>query len=1089
MRENVDIQELVEEGRKLYESNNYEEAIPVLEKIIQNSPDLFEPWFYFGKILEEREEYKSAIEKFERAAEIQPKNSAPWAHLAYNYSNLGEFDLAFKNYNIAINNDPKDDQTWNSWGYALFENQQYDEAEQKFKTADKLKPNTPVYLVNWGMVLVEQNRTEEAIELFKKAIDQNSSYPHAWYHWGRALEKEEKFEEALEKYNQTKLIDFAYVDAWDNYFSMLIKLQRYGEVEKALEEATHFNLSSLPLWEKRITYYKNLKENDEVEKLYADAVSLNPEQSYFLTGWGFHLRNNNQQKAAIEKFQLAISLDKADQEAWLGWVLCLQELGKIDEAQKIIESAKQYFPDIENDLKDNEANENTTPVEPKNGNTRTTPPPEETPETPYEKAERLIQEAIQNKSVHLNLSGLGLTKLPAGFAKMEALNILSLDNNLLFDLSKEVGKLQNLNTLSLNNNRFKTWPVSIFQLKNLTELDLRNNKLKNIDDLIFKLKRLKRLYLLNNPLEPLNIEIKKKLGELEYVDIELEIPQEDPLEQTVKPVYDSPTFIDKLGRSSFAIKIADMLRFIWGERMYQIYDESTPIMLHLHGPWGSGKSSLINFIKINLEYPIPSIIKGKFKASSSWKVIEFNAWRNQHVDPPWWALYSEIRREGFGRREKFALAVSSYFTRLFKTKAPYIFGVAILSAALFLNQDRIAMIVGSGFLEKSIKIANGAIALLSSVLSFFIAFGRALTLTSAENASQYMIEKDSPMNAVRKSFNKLMDRSKKPILVVIDDMDRCHTSYTVKLLEGVQTLFAHRNVAYLVAADRRWLYSCYETTYSDFSGNIQEPGKPLGAHFLEKAFDFSFPVPGISEEAKEAYWKELIGLEEGEIEEETNVEAGPEKLEKPEIQEEKKDPKSPPRARPLKEKKEKYKEEYRKNFAGKSVEEKYNALKDLKKNFTQQQAMREVIVEESGKKEALESTEHFLRQFWQLVEPNPRAMKRLLNAYSIQMDLATLMGLEMGEAGVRKQLVLFTIVAMRWPLLEREIIKNPQIGRKILNPNDDLKLDDDIQEIINRDSDIQKVFQGGDTGVELDEKALLDFRKIQPEINVDGSVA
>lgn len=711
-------------------------------------------------------------------------------------------------------------------------------------------------------------------------------------------------------------------------------------------------------------------------------------------------------------------------------------------------------------------------------------PPEETPETSYEKAERLIQEAIQNKSTHLNLSGLGLTKLPSGFAKMQTLKTLSLDNNLLIDLSKEIGKLQNLNTLSLNNNRLKSWPVSIFQLAKLTELDLRNNKLKNIDDSLFKLKRLQRLYVNNNPLEPLSIDSKKKLREVEYVDIDIQIPAEGSPEQAVKPVYDSPTFTDKLGRESFAKKIADMLNFIWMERKFPFGDVTTPIMLHLHGPWGSGKSSLINFIRNKLEYPIPEIVEGKIKIINSWKVIEFNAWRNQHVDPPWWALYSEIRREGFGRREKISIAVSSYFTRLFKTKAPYIFGITIFSGLLLLYKKKFGLSFEIKLLETIVEVANGAVTLIGSIFSFFIAFGRAISLSSSENASQFMIEKDSPMSAIRKSFKNLMTRSKKPILVVIDDMDRCHTAYTVKLLEGVQTLFAHRNIAYLVAADRRWLYSCYETTYREFAGNIQEPGKPLGAHFLEKAFDFSFPVPGISEEAKEAYWKELIGVEEGETGEEATKEAGLDT--QAEAQEESK---PLPREGALRRKKEEYKQQYRKNFAGKSVEEKYNALKDLKKNFTEQQAMREVIVEESGKKEALECTEHFLRQFWQLVEPNPRAMKRLLNAYSIQMDLATLMGLEMAELGVRKQLVLFTIVSMRWPLLEREIIRKPQVARKILNPSEEFELDDYIQEIIDQDSDIKKVFQGGDTGVELDEKALQGFRKIQPEINVDGSVA
>ena len=54
-------------------------------------------------------------------------------------------------------------------------------------------------------------------------------------------------------------------------------------------------------------------------------------------------------------------------------------------------------------------------------------------------------------------------------------------------------------------------------------------------------------------------------------------------------------------------------------------------ILQLDGPWGSGKSSILNFLKADLEASKPA-----------WRVVEFNAWRNQHRKPAWWPLIAEI---------------------------------------------------------------------------------------------------------------------------------------------------------------------------------------------------------------------------------------------------------------------------------------------------------------------------------------------------------------------------------------------------------------------------------------------------------------
>lgn len=549
--------------------------------------------------------------------------------------------------------------------------------------------------------------------------------------------------------------------------------------------------------------------------------------------------------------------------------------------------------------------------------------------------------------------------------------------------------------------------------------------------------------------------------------------------QTVNPMADKPASVDQLRRRPFANSIADKLQILWEDNRET--ESDAPVMVHMHGPWGSGKSSLINFIKDSLWKLRPPIRpRDIFDKHYHWHIVEFNAWQNQHIDPPWWALYSEIRKEGRKGAKQYLWNLISYFNRVFKNKAPYIFGLAVISILIyFLNQviptldSEGRKVLGKG-LPEQLKTVNGIIALVSSVASLLIAFGRSIFLTSSDNATEFIQEKNSPMNVIRKKFKRMMANSTYPVLVVIDDMDRCHTEYTVKLLEGIQTLLASKNVIYLVVADRRWLYSCYERVYDQFKDNIKEPGKQLGAHFLEKAFDFSFPVPVITDEMRKEYWKYLIGIKENE-----------------------KRGDSPDQEKNREQEFEQAKQEYLEKFQNAKSEdeifhgdEEVEEMEDSQEKFIKTQARREAQVEAISKRKGEEAIEHFLLQFWELVEPNPRAMKRLLNAYTIQASLAILAGLDLKNEERRKQLVLFTIITLRWPDLEREIANDIKIVDQIKKKEipEQHTYNEEIKKLI-LDPEVQRVFGGDGIGVDLDTEAVQLFRNLQTEGKVDSSVA
>jgi Leucine-rich repeat (LRR) protein len=85
-------------------------------------------------------------------------------------------------------------------------------------------------------------------------------------------------------------------------------------------------------------------------------------------------------------------------------------------------------------------------------------------------AERIS--AAQSPDVdELNLSGLGLTGLPAQLFELTHLRKLTLDRNRLTNVPAGLSKLTDLKTLELRDNPLEAIPAAVFQLSGLRDLD------------------------------------------------------------------------------------------------------------------------------------------------------------------------------------------------------------------------------------------------------------------------------------------------------------------------------------------------------------------------------------------------------------------------------------------------------------------------------------------------------------------------------------------------------------------------------------------------------------------------------------------
>lgn len=557
------------------------------------------------------------------------------------------------------------------------------------------------------------------------------------------------------------------------------------------------------------------------------------------------------------------------------------------------------------------------------------------------------------------------------------------------------------------------------------------------------------LYLLNLDLrhqlhrdgffDALEEEYKKSLDDvLTAKGRSLRRPTDSVPTQSDRPVQDQEG--DELRRAPYA-------RFLAG-RIYDIPSEQA-YAINLYGSWGSGKSTLLNFLEDELsegemqntgrwyeKVPfVNSTLQGQpASADQSWQVVRFNAWQHQHVEPPWWALMDHVFLQskselGWPNR------LRESWWRLRSGRLKFLLSIALVAGLVAFGLLLLPSTPAFTELVQTVEAFTALVAIVAGIWAGTEVFVKSLFGGSARAARSYVESVGDPMNTIKDRFNLLVSRIPQPVAIFIDDLDRCDCEYVVDLLEGVQTLFTEAPVVFVVAGDRDWLNNCFEEVYAAQQSTIDTPAKSLGGLFLEKTFQFSTPVPTIPDDLKEEYWRGLLLLERGETTE-IGTESATEAIADAESEQDILRVVDESRDRP----------------------------------FLEQQAIREEAVERLAAPDIFERTEHVLMPFAPLLEPNPRAMKRLVNAYSVNRALAIQSHVDVD----REPLALWTILSLQYPELADYLEENPTIVEQAGKED----VGDAIEQLL-ADDDVGDIVRGKPVQAELDSDTVRRCAKIR----------
>lgn len=443
---------------------------------------------------------------------------------------------------------------------------------------------------------------------------------------------------------------------------------------------------------------------------------------------------------------------------------------------------------------------------------------------------------------------------------------------------------------------------------------------------------------------------------------------------------------DKLDRYAFAEFLVKLLHNT--DEHYGSYS------LHLYAPWGTGKTSTLNFMKEIMKDGKST--EGRYK----WHIVDFNAWQNQHLEYPWWFMMDSIYKQVWPRLlRKPGKFFSELTWRINPQTLNYFFGttVVLLISVFFLvpaiNKSGGSITSVSELLENVGKGVGGLLALWAFVLGI----GRYLSSRNTKDAETYLASRKDPMNSFHKRFKNIMEAIKpNRVAIFIDDLDRCKSSYVISLLESLQTIFNNQNVFFIIAADKKWINACYEVEYNSIKSYITATEKPIGTLFIEKMFQQSVALPGVHSEMKKKLWNSLLSYTSGVIGETDNSLV--DEMDR-----------------------------------ATTIEQTEHILSKAKtSSFETDHAVRLAAVKKMAEGANVTQIEHLLEPYGIYLDLNPRTMKRLLNSYSAIKASAVISHIDIPI----HQTVLWTILTMRWPVIAEYLLEHAEISdsRIVLNP-------------------------------------------------------
>lgn len=566
---------------------------------------------------------------------------------------------------------------------------------------------------------------------------------------------------------------------------------------------------------------------------------------------------------------------------------------------------------------------------------------------------------------------------------------------------------------------------------------------------------------------------------------------------------------DRLGRGALAFAMAHLACRIWEDQQPKKAGDgrdAAAFIMHIDAPWGGGKTTFANFLRSILtetddeekravlaaelgarvateDWPAAGALApgGRWtrrvalafglahddgSVRAPWIASTFNAWQNEHVLPSWWNFYLSVRSqllEPFPRRYRMLEWVEEMVWRVASRDTLIrICSLVVLLVALW----ALSRVVPGIFADNSENAApKGLLALFLLALAGGSGIQLLLSLrtgtewlirAAGQGGDPQVLGAGDPLRQFKEHFRSFCASLRRPILIVIDDLDRCQPTYVVDLMRGLMTVFNSPQIVYLILGDRAWIENCYAQAYVAMIADGQDP-RTFGGHFAEKSLQLSFLLPSTSKERIDSYVDALLVAEAGggaEAARRSEIEAATKAIARRQSGAER-------------------------DAEVRSAMTKVNAIEDDRLRAAATQLVRDASIIGTALSPATPAEiRHHLQDLHALMPNNPRQIKRIINMVALyQASALAVLGYELGGEGWRR-MALWVLLAGGYPAVWRALDADPGLADRVRDRADD----EEVRRVVA--CGLSGLFNGdlpdGFRGVRLDSAGIGELQRLMP---------
>lgn len=257
---------------------------------------------------------------------------------------------------------------------------------------------------------------------------------------------------------------------------------------------------------------------------------------------------------------------------------------------------------------------------------------------------------------------------------------------------------------------------------------------------------------------------------------------------------DNPFASCKLDRSKYAYVLANIVN---------TYDKG--FVMAINNKWGTGKTTFLTMWQ--------KLLENKYQN----RTLYFNAWENDFETNPLVAIISQLKSLEDGRSEVLFKKLVSKAASLSKTIAPS------LVKAIFKK------FIGNEAVEDLIK-----------------GISENITEIFEDEINEYVNRKDS-IKSFKDELKIYVEKygNGKPIVFIIDELDRCRPDYAVEVLEQIKHFFSVEGIVFVLAIDKEQLGHAVRGVYGSENIDTEE--------YLRRFIDLEYSIP----EPSNNYYKYL----------------------------------------------------------------------------------------------------------------------------------------------------------------------------------------------------------------------------------------